>query len=143
MKRFYERTSPPPNGGPPRTERSPLPCGHLPTPWGVTLFKGALFTSLQTPYKIKLTACTRKHLNINVTNTGKGNNRRWQAPGGQRGQRANSAGRFRCGCPRKLLSSGKSAGRCGHRPLHVPRDFSVKSNTLRKGFPQQHCPCFT
>ena len=23
-------------GGPPRTERSPLPCGHLPTPWGVT-----------------------------------------------------------------------------------------------------------
>ena len=26
--------------GPPRTERSPLPCGHLPTPWGVTLFKG-------------------------------------------------------------------------------------------------------
>ena len=94
-------TPPPPNGGPPRTERSPLPCGHLPTPWGVTLYKGALFTSLQTPYKIKLTACTRKHLNINVTNTGKGNNRRWQAPGGQRGQRANSAGRFRCGCTRK------------------------------------------
>ena len=31
--------------------------------------------------------------------------------------RANSAGRFRCGCPRKLLPSGKSAGRCGHRSL--------------------------
>ena len=36
-------TPPPPNGGPPRTERSPLPCGHLPTPWGATLFKGGLF----------------------------------------------------------------------------------------------------
>ena len=32
--------------------------------------------NLQTPYKIKLPACTRKHPNINVTNTGKGNNRR-------------------------------------------------------------------
>ena len=61
--------------------------------------------------------------------------RRWQAPGGQRVQRANSAGRFRHGCTRKLLSSGKSAGQCGHRLLHIPRDFSVKSNTLRKGFP--------
>ena len=27
---------------PPRTERSPLPCGHLPTPWGVTPFRGGL-----------------------------------------------------------------------------------------------------
>ena len=26
--------------GSPRTERSPLPCGHLPTPWGVTPFRG-------------------------------------------------------------------------------------------------------
>ena len=43
---------------------------------------------LQTPYKIKLTACTRKHLNINITDTGKGNHRRWHAPGGQRVQRA-------------------------------------------------------
>ena len=85
-------------------------------------------TSLQTPYEIKLPTCTRKHLNINITDTGKGNNRRWQAPGGQRVQRANSAGRFRCGCPRKLLSSGKSAGRCGHRPLHVPRDSAIKPN---------------
>ena len=47
MKRFYEKTSPPPNGGPPRTERSPLPCGHLPTPWGVTPFRGGLCTSLR------------------------------------------------------------------------------------------------
>ena len=85
-------------------------------------------TSLQTPYEIKLPTCTRKHLNINITDTGKGNNRRWQAPGGQRVQRANSAGRFRCGCPRKLLSSGKSAGRCRHRPLHVPRDSAIKPN---------------
>ena len=43
-------------------------------------------------------------------------------------ERANSAGRFRCGCTRKLLPSGKSAGRCGHRPLHVPRSSSIKSN---------------
>ena len=35
-------TPPPPNGGSPRTERSPLPCGHLPTPWGVTPFRGGL-----------------------------------------------------------------------------------------------------
>ena len=66
-------------------------------------------------YKIKLPACTRKHLNINVTNTGKGNNRRWQAQADSE-ERANSAGRFRYGCPRKLLSSGKSAGRCGRSP---------------------------
>ena len=31
--------------------------------------------------------------------------------------RTNFAGRFRHGCPRKLLSSGKSAGRCEHRSL--------------------------
>ncbi|WP_455254756.1 hypothetical protein [Ruminococcus sp.] len=67
-----------------------------------SLFKGGFFTQafshsfqgrliavdLQTPYLIKSPACTRKHLNINITNTGKGNNRRWQAPGGQREQRA-------------------------------------------------------
>ena len=40
-------TPPPPNGGSPRTERSPLPCGHLPTPWGVTPFRGGLCTSLR------------------------------------------------------------------------------------------------
>ena len=39
------RIPPPPSGGPPRTERFPLPCGHLPTPWGVTLFKGGLYTA--------------------------------------------------------------------------------------------------
>ena len=37
--------------GPPRTERSPLPCGHLPTPWGVTPFRGG-FT--QAPLKGEL-----------------------------------------------------------------------------------------
>ena len=73
-------------------------------------------TNLQTPYKIKLPACTRKYLNINITDTGKGNNRRWQATGGQWVQRANSAGRFRYGCTRKLLSSGKFARRCGRSP---------------------------
>ncbi|ERJ86797.1 hypothetical protein RUMCAL_03443 [Ruminococcus callidus ATCC 27760] len=41
--------------------------------------------NLQTPYEIKSPTYTRKHLNINITDTGKGNNRRWQAPGGQRG----------------------------------------------------------
>ena len=43
-------------------------------------------------------------------------------------ERANSAGRFRHDCPRKSLPSGKSAGRCGHRPLHIPRSSSMKSN---------------
>ena len=42
--------------------------------------------------------------------------------------RANSAGRFRCGCPRKLLSSGKSAERCGHR-LHIPRKAILHTNS--------------
>ena len=79
------RIPPPPSGGSPRTERSPLPCGHLPTPWGVTLFKGGLYASLQTPYEIKLPTCIEKHLNININNTGKVNNRRWHALGGQRG----------------------------------------------------------
>ena len=46
--------------GPPRTERSPLPCGHLPTPWGVTPFRGGYITNLQTPYEIKLPTCIRK-----------------------------------------------------------------------------------
>ena len=129
------RIPPPPSGGPPRTERSPLPCGHLPTPWGVTKFhstliekdrasphpvgshpfQGRLIYCLQTPYEIKLPACTRKHLNINITDTGKGNNRRWQAQANSE-ERANSAGRFRHGCTRKLLSSGKFAGRCGRSP---------------------------
>ena len=45
MKNFHKRTPPPPNGGPPRTERSPLPFGHLPTPWGVTPFRGGLYSS--------------------------------------------------------------------------------------------------
>ena len=90
--------------------------------------------NLQTPYKIKLPACTRKHLNINVTNTGKGNNRRWQATGGQRGQRANSAGRFRHGCTRKYTSrvspSTSFAGppRTERSPLpcgHLPTPWGV------------------
>ena len=68
-------------------------------------FQGRLITAdLQTPYKIKLPTCTRKLLNTNITDTGKGNHRRWQATGGQRGKRANSAGRFRHGSPRKYTS---------------------------------------
>ena len=39
LKKIYQNPSTS-FAGPPRTERSPLPCGHLPTPWGVTLFKG-------------------------------------------------------------------------------------------------------
>ena len=79
--------------------RTPPPASLVPLP-----FRGGLCTNLQTPYEIKSPTCTRKHLNINITNTGKGNHRRWQAPGGQRGQRANSAGRFRHGCTRKYTS---------------------------------------
>nr|WP_181976853.1 hypothetical protein [Ruminococcus callidus] len=41
--------------------------------------------NLQTPYEIKSPTYTKKNLNINITDTGKGNTRRWQAPGGQRG----------------------------------------------------------
>ena len=52
--------------------------------WNRLYMKDDKQINLQTPYKIKLPAYTRKHLNINVTNTGKGNNRRWQATGGQR-----------------------------------------------------------
>ena len=37
------RTPPPSDDGSPRTERSPLPCGHLPTPWGVTPSGEAIF----------------------------------------------------------------------------------------------------
>ena len=89
---------------------------------------GEAICKLANAVKIKLTTCTGKHLNANITDTGKGNHRRWQATGGQRGQRANSAGRFRCGCPRKLLPSGKSAGRCGH-PLHIPRKAILHTNS--------------
>ena len=110
-----------------------LPAQHKARPSGA--LKGSLFTSLQTPYQIKLTACTRKHLNINITDTGKGNNRRWQAPGGQRGQRANSAGRFRHDCTRKSPPSGKSARRCRHRPLHIPRGSFVKYNAAKTKIP--------
>ena len=46
---IYVETPPPPNGGPPRTERSPLPCGHLPTPWGVTPFRGGFFPPTKLP----------------------------------------------------------------------------------------------
>ena len=41
--------------------------------------------------------------------------------------RANSAGRFRCGCPRKLLSSGKSAGLWAS--LHIPRKAILHTNS--------------
>ena len=61
--------------------QTPPPASLVPLP-----FQGRLVTAnLQTPYLRSLTACTRKHLNINTANTGKVNNRRWQAPGGQRG----------------------------------------------------------
>ncbi len=49
------------------------------------LKKRGLCHKLANAVKIKVTPCTRKRLNINTTNTGKGTNRRWQAPGGQRG----------------------------------------------------------
>ena len=77
--------------------------------------------------------CGHHHLHIPRGSSIKSNiigSRRWQAPGGQRVQRANSAGRFRHGCTRKSLSSGKSAGRCGHHHLHIPRGSSIKSNII-------------
>ena len=97
-------------------------------------FQGRLIYCLQTPYEIKSPTCTRKHLNINITDTGKGNNRRWQATGGQREQRANSAGRFRHDCPRSCISrknpSTSFAGppRTERSPLpcgHLPTPWGV------------------
>ena len=52
FKRGYCVETPPlPNGGSPRTERSPLPCGHLPTPWGVTPFRGGFFSPTKLPWR--------------------------------------------------------------------------------------------
>ena len=126
----FSRT-PPPASLVPLVLSGPLCPAGISPPRGESPLSGEAY--LPTPCEIKSPTCIRKRLNINITDTGKGNNRCWQAPGGQRGQRANSAGRFRHGCTRKLLSSGKSAGRCGHRPLHIPRDSSIKSNISRKG----------
>ena len=80
-------------------KRTPPPASLVPLP-----FQGRLYYKLANAVKIKLTTCTGKHLNANITDTGKGNNRRWQVPGGQRVQRANSAGRFRFGCTRSCIS---------------------------------------
>ena len=81
-------------------------CGGTPPPASLVPlpFQGRLYYKLANAVKIKLTTCIGKHLNANITDTGKGNNRRWQAPGGQRGQRANSAGRFRHGSTRSCIS---------------------------------------
>ena len=96
-------------------------------------FQGRLIYCLQTPYEIKSPTCTRKHLNINITDTGKGNHRRWQAPGGQRGT-SDSAGRFRHGCTRSCISrknpSTSFAGppRTERSPLpcgHLPTPWGV------------------
>ena len=94
-----ERIPPPPNGGPPPFSRE-----------AYILLANAVFK--------KLPAFTGKHLNINTTCTGKGNSRRWRAPGGQRVQRANFAGRFRCGCTRKYtLRVNPSTSFAGPPPL--------------------------
>jgi len=103
--------------------------------------------NLQTPYEIKSPTCTRKHLNINITDTGKGNNRRWQAPGGQRVQRANSAGRFRHGCPRSYTplppfgggyaeTNTIPAGDVGIAPYILKRVF-CKTENIGKRFHQK------
>ena len=62
-------------------------CGGTPPPASLVPlpFQGRLYYKLANAVKIKLTTCTGKHLNANITDTGKGNNRRWQATGGQRG----------------------------------------------------------
>ena len=79
--------------------RTPPPATLVPLP-----FQGRLYTNLQTPYPIKSPTYTGKTPEYHITDTGKGNNRRWQATGGQREQRANSAGRFRHGSPRSYTS---------------------------------------
>ena len=75
--------------------------------------------NLQTPYLRNLTTCTRKHLNINTTNTGKGSNRRWQAPGGQR-----STSEFRrtvsTWLPQKVHFTEKFPARSPHAPHFHP-----------------------
>ena len=91
------------------------PAGISP-PRGESPFSREAYILLANAVKIKVTRLHQKTPEYHITDTGKGNNRRWQAPGGQRVQRANSAGRFRYGCTRKLLSSGKFAGRCGRSP---------------------------
>ena len=89
-------------GGEPLSQAYGLPAQHKARPSGA--LKGSLIYKLANAIKIKLPIYTGKHLNINITDTGKGNNRRWQATDGQREQRANSAGRFRHGSPRKYTS---------------------------------------
>ena len=79
---------------------------------------------MQTPYKKGLPSVQAVPQRANTTNTGKGNHRRWQAQGGQRGQRANSAGRFRHDCPRSALH--------GRIPPPHPSFHNNKSRT-RKG----------
>ena len=130
----FSRT-PPPASLVPLVLSGPLCPAGISPPRGESPLSGEAY--LPTPCEIKSPTCIRKRLNINITDTGKGNNRRWQVPGGQRGQRANSAGRFRHGCTRKLLSSGKPAERCGHRLLlnavsHPSGCFLILS--LRRGY---------
>ena len=140
--------------GPPRTERSPLPCGHLPTPWGVTYeywesaapdgasphpvgshpFQGRLYVSLQTPYLRNLTACT--------SDTSKSQHytyRQGQQPALASPKRtASAASEFRrtvsMRLPQKIAVLGQVRG--------AMWAFSVKSNTLRKGFPSAALPLF-
>ena len=88
-------------------------CGGTPPPASLVPlpFQGRLYYKLANAVKIKLTTCTGKHLNANITDTGKGNNRRWQAPGGQRGQRAIPPNGFDMAalenrCPRASLQGG-------------------------------------
>ena len=82
-------------------------------------------TNLQTPYEIKLTACTGKHLNINITDTGKGNNRRWQAPGGQRGQRAIPPDGFDMAALENCCPQASSRGDVGVLPTYFKGGSSV------------------
>ena len=82
-------------------------------------------------YEIKSPTCTRKLLNTNITDTGKGNNRRWQAPGEQRVQRANFAGRFRHGSPRSCTSQVTR----GDMGIPLTQTTIQKSHSLhRSGF---------
>ena len=88
---------------------------------------------MQTPYQIALTACTRKHLNINTANTSKGNNRRWQAPGGQRG-----TSEFRrtvsMRLPQKIAVLGQVRGAMWASPPTCSKRFCHKAQHIRSGY---------
>ena len=110
-----EKRIPPPASLVPLVLSGPLCPAGISPPRGESPFSREAYILLANAVKIKVTRLHQKTPEYHITDTGKGNNRRWQAQADSE-ERANSAGRFRHDCTRKLLSSGKSAGRCGRSP---------------------------